>query len=113
MQLKTNRERVSERLVRLGKKWETEHIEFVEQERKREAELKIKELEVLTSDKEKINRNISSMKKASNRKGEMNLQNFLKNETDLMLDRLKPKEKQFKPFTKDLRIVDAKCVIVM
>lgn len=106
--MKTNRERVSERLLRLGKKWEAEHQIFVEEERKREAEMKIKELQVLTSDKEKIDRDVSTNKSAANRKGEMDMQNFLKNENNLMLDRLKPKEKQFKPFTKDLRVVDAK-----
>lgn len=106
--MKTNRERVAERLLRLGKKWEAEHKISVEQERQREAEMKIKELEVLTSDTGKIDREISSKKKSFNRKGGMDLQNFLKNENVLMLDRLKPKEKKFKPFTKDLRIVDAK-----
>lgn len=108
LQLKTRCERISERLLRLGKKWKAEHLEFIEQERKREAEMKIKEIETLTSDKHKIKRNLTTTKKPSQQKDEMNLQNFLKNENDLMLDKLRPKDKQFKPFTKDLRLVDAK-----
>lgn len=94
--------------MRLGKKWEAEHIIYAEEERKREAEMKIKELEVLTLDKHKIDKEMTMAKKASHCEGEMNMQHFLKNENDRMLNRLKPKEKQFKPFTKDLRLVDAK-----
>lgn len=81
---------------------------YAEEERKREAQMKIKELEVLTSDKQKIGKEMTMDKKASHGGSEMDMQHFLKNENDRMLNRLKGNEKQFKPFTKDLRLVDAK-----
>lgn len=98
----------------MGKKWEAERLIYEEQERKREAELKIREMELLTSDQEYLKQfenratNATIMKDRSCKENEMDLNNFLKNERVLMLTRLKPKDKQFKPFTKDLREVDAK-----
>lgn len=107
--MKTNRERVSEHLLRLVKKWEAEHIMYVEEERKREAEMKIKELEVLTLDKPKVDKEMTMARRASSHcESEMDMEHFLKNENERMLNRLKLHVKQFKPFEKDLRIVDAK-----
>lgn len=36
------------------------------------------------------------------------LENFLKQEQDLLADRMKSKDTEFDPYTKDTRIVDAK-----
>lgn len=116
-QLKTERERVAERMIRLGKKWEAEHQQWEERERQQEAEMKVKEMELLASDKKclgKLEKGSSGgggeRADKSPRKGEMNMDNFLKKERQLMLTRLKPKDKKFVPFTKDLRVVDAKLV---
>lgn len=105
-------------MIRLSKKWEAEHQQWEERERQQEAEMKVKEMELLASDKnrclgklEKSNRDGGDGRaQKSPRKGEMNMDNFLKKERQLMLTRLKPKDKKFIPFTKDLRIVDAKLV---
>lgn len=114
-QLKTERERVSERMIRLGKKWEAEHLLWEEKERQNEAELKIKEKELLSSDKSYIENLESGIEKLALdecfRKGELNMVDFLAKETALMLNRLKPREKKFVPFTKDIRAVDAKFVL--
>lgn len=126
-QLKTERERVAERMKRLGKKWEAEHLQWEERERQQEAEMKAKEMELLASDKKCLRKLEKSdgggggggvcgidggqaTAEKSPRKGEMNIDDFLKKERQLMLTRLKPKDKKFIPFTKDLRIVDAKLV---
>lgn len=113
-QLKTERERVSERIIRLGKKWEADNLLWEEKEKQKELEMKLKEMEILSSDKsyfshlEKVNGRVNLAKDFQ--KTELNLADFLKKEKQLMLNRLKPKEKQFQPFTKDTRVVDAKCV---
>lgn len=116
-QLKTERERVSERMVRLGKKWEAEHILWEEKERQNEAEMKIKEMELLKADQSYVEKleSAESRKVLEKcfRKNEMNMTDFLAKERILMLNRLKPKEKKFIPFTKDLRMVDAKLVLSM
>lgn len=111
-QLKTERERVAERMIRLGKKWEAEHQQWEERERQNEAQMKVKEMELLASDKKCLGKlgNANGHGEKSPRKGEMDLDNFLKKERQLMLTRLKQKEKKFVPFTKDLRVVDAKFV---
>lgn len=111
-QLKTERERVAERMIRLGKKWEAEHQQWEERERQNEAQMKVKEMELLASDKKCLGKlgNINGRVEKGPRKGEMNMDNFLKKERQLMLTRLKPKDKKFVPFTKDLRVVDAKFV---
>lgn len=113
--MKTERERVSERMIRLGKKWEAEHLLWEEKERQNEAELKIKEMELLSSDKSYIENLECGIEKLSLdkcfRKGELNMVDFLAKETALMLNRLKPKENKFVPFTKDIRAVDAKFVL--
>lgn len=104
-------------MIRLGKKWEAEHQQWEVRERQQEAEMRVKEMELLASDKnrclgklEKGNRDGGGRAEKIPRKGEMNMDNFLKKERQLMLTRLKPKDKKFIPFTKDLRIVDAKLV---
>lgn len=105
-------------MKRLGKKWEAEHQLIEERERQQEAEKKVKEMELLASDKKclrklgKSNGGGGLAAEKSPRKGAMNMDNFLKKERQLMLTRLKPKDKKFVPFTKDLRIVDAKLVSV-
>lgn len=112
-QLKTERERVAERIIRLGKKWEAEHQMWEEQERQNEAQMKVKEMELLASDKKhvkKLENSSAGRAEKGSRKGEMNLDHFLKKERQLMMTRLKPKDKKFVPFTKDLRVVDAKFV---
>ncbi|XP_055305741.1 uncharacterized protein LOC129570229 isoform X2 [Sitodiplosis mosellana] len=110
--LKTERERVSERMVRLGKKWEAEHILWEEKERQNEVEMKIREMELLKADQSYVEKleSAESRKVLEKcfRKNEMNMTDFLAKERILMLNRLKPKEKKFVPFTKDLRVVDAK-----
>lgn len=113
--MKTERERVSERMIRLGKKWEAEHILWEEKERQNEAEMKIREMELLKADQSYVEKleSVESRKVLEKcfRKNEMNMMDFLAKERVLMLNRLKPKEKKFVPFTKDLRIVDAKFVL--
>lgn len=115
-QLKTERERVSERMVRLGKKWEAEHILWEEKERQNEADMKIREMELLKADQKYVEKLESSESRKvlekCFRKNEMNMVDFLAKERVLMLNRLKPKEKKFIPFTKDLRMVDAKFVLI-
>lgn len=113
-QLKTKRERNAERLIRQGKRWERERIKYEEKEREREAELKVRELELLASEG-KFNEKTESrgvrvlgIQDRQYTDAERDLANFLKKENDLMADRLKPKEKKFDPYTKDLRLVDAK-----
>lgn len=103
---------MAERIIRLGKKWEAEHQMWEERERRNEAELKAKEMELLASDKKRMGklRNNGGHVEKGARKGEMDLDNFLKKERQLMLTRLRPKDKKFVPFTKDLRVVDAKFV---
>lgn len=109
-QLKTHRERMADRLVCKGKKWEADRLAYMEQERIREAENKIREIELLNTDQAHLSggrfgkRNSRAMPRRS---GGDNLA-FWENERALMLKRMKPSDKQFKPFTKDLRIVDAK-----
>lgn len=102
-------------MIRLGKKWEAEHLLWEEKERQNEVEMKIKEMELLASDKSYVEKlEAVECRKALDkcfRKGEMNMVDFLKNEKELMLNRLRPKEKKFVPFTKDIRVVDAKCVL--
>lgn len=113
-QLKTERERVSERIIRLGKKWEAEHEQWEVKERQRETEMKIKEMEMLSADKSYF----SQLESTDNRidlennylPSELNMVAFLRKEKKLMHARLQPKEKQFQPFKKDLRVVDAKFV---
>lgn len=102
-------------MVRLGKKWEAEHILWEEKERKNEAEMKIKEeMELLSADKKFIKKNdrVDTRKTFEQcfGKNKMNMADFLAKEKALMLHRLRPKEKKFIPFTKDLRVVDAKFV---
>lgn len=101
---------MAERIIRLGKKWEAERQQWEERERQNEAQLKAKELELLTSEKKCM------AKLENNEKGprnvEMNMDTFLKKERQLMLTRLRPKDKKFVPFTKDLRVVDAKFVLI-
>lgn len=114
-QLKTERERVAERMMRLSKKWEAEHQLWEERERKNEAEMKVKEMELLASDKKCLRKSLASNNERVEKvqqKGEMNMDTFLKTERQLMLTRLKPKDKKFVPFTKDLRVVDAKFVLI-
>lgn len=114
-------------MIRLGKKWEAEHQQWEERERQQEAAMKVKEMELLASDKKCLRKlekgNVgggggcgssgagSGRVEKSPRKSDMNMDNFLKKEHQLMLTRLKPKDKKFIPFTKDLRIVDAKLVL--
>lgn len=115
VQLKTERERVAERMIRLSKKWEAEHQLLEERERANEAQMKLKEMELLASDKKclgKLGNNSGRVEKGP-QKSEMNMDNFLKKERQLMLTRLKPKDKKFVPFTKDLRVVDAKFVYII
>lgn len=105
-------------MKRLSKKWEAEHQQWEERERQQEAEMKVKEMELLASDKKclrKLEKSsgggcVGLAGDKSPRKGAMNMDHFLKKERQLMLTRLKPKDKKFVPFTKDLRIVDAKLV---
>lgn len=101
-------------MIRLGKKWEAEHLLWEEKERQNEAELKVKEMELLASDKSYVEKlETLESRKALEKcftKGEMNMVDFLANERALMLNRLRPKEKKFVPFTKDLRVIDAKFV---
>ncbi|XP_031632397.1 uncharacterized protein LOC116346466 [Contarinia nasturtii] len=110
--LKTERERVSERMNRLAKKWEAEHILWEERERQNEVEMKLKEMELLSTDKSLVKKLENAEKRRALvkcfRRGTMNMENFLATETALMLNRLKPKEKKFIPFTRDIRVVDAK-----
>lgn len=100
---------MAERLVRKGEKWEADRLVYMEQERLREAENKIREIELLSTDHEQLasrrfgKRNSKAKPRRSNAG-----QEFWDNERVLMMQRLKPNDKQFKPFTKDLRIVDAK-----
>lgn len=106
---------MAERMIRLSKKWEAEHQLWEERERQNEAEMKAKEMELLASDKKclvKALANNNGRIERGSQKGEMNMDNFLKKERQLMLTRLKPKEKKFIPFTKDLRVVDAKFVSI-
>lgn len=101
----------------MGKKWEVERLIYEEREREREAQMKIREKELLESDQAYIDSregrgiNVLSIKDKSYTKDERDLENFLKKENDLMMNRLKPKDKSFDPFKKDLRVVDAKCVV--
>lgn len=98
----------------MGKKWEVERLIYEEREREREAQMKIREKELLESDQAYIDSregrgiNVLSIKDKSYTKDERDLENFLKKENDLMMNRLKPKDKSFDPFKKDLRVVDAK-----
>ena len=102
-------------MIRLGKKWEAEHILWEEKERQNEVEMKIREMELLKADQSYVEKleSVESRKVLEKcfRKNEMNMTDFLAKERVLMLNRLKPKEKKFVPFTKDLRIVDAKFVL--
>lgn len=104
--LKTKRERTAERLISLSKKWEAERLIYEEREREREAQLKIREMELLAADqkfiesRESRGANVLAIKNKSYTKNEMDLENFLKKENDLMIDRLKPKDTAFDPFTK-------------
>lgn len=102
-------------MIRLGKKWEAEHSMWEEKERQNEADMKIKEMKLLSSDKSYVEKleTVESRKSLDKcyREGEMNMVHFLEKEKALMLNRLKPKEKKFEPFTKDLRVVDAKFVL--
>lgn len=99
-------------MIRLGKKWEAEHILWEEKERQNEAEMKIKEMELLSADKSYVKKlETIEARKAFDKcfgKSKMNMADFLAKEKALMLRRLKPKEKKFVPFTKDIRVVDAK-----
>lgn len=100
-------------MIRLSKKWEAEHQLWEERERQNEAQMKVKEMELLASDKKclrKTMENSNGRAEKGSRKGDMNMDNFLKKERQLMLTRLKPKDKKFVPFTRDLRVVDAKFV---
>lgn len=75
--------------------------------------MKMKERELLASDKKSLAKALASNNGRAERgaqRGEMNMDNFLKKERQLMMTRLKPKDKKFVPFTKDLRVVDAKYV---
>lgn len=112
MQLKTERERVSERMIRLSKKWEADNLVWEEKQQKKQEEMKTKEMELLACDqsyakKLEVAGGCGPLDK-SFRRNEMNMVDFLAKERKLMLHRLKPKEKKFVPFTKDLREVDAK-----
>lgn len=101
-------------MIRQGKKWEKERIIYEEKEREREAEMKVKEMELLASESKFIDSRehrgfkVLTIKDKKFTDGEMDLEIFLKKENDLMADRLRPKEKKFDPYTKDIRIVDAK-----
>lgn len=114
LQLKTERERNAERLIRQGKRWERERHKYEEKEREREAELKVREMELLASEgkfEENVERRgvrVLGIRDRQYTNAERDLADFLKKENDLMADRLRPKEKQFDPYTKDLRLVDAK-----
>lgn len=114
LQLKTKRERNAERLIRQGKRWERERQKYEEKEREREAELKVREMELLASESkfdEKIESRgvrVLGIRDRQYTDAEKDLADFLKKENDLMENRLKPKEKKFDPYTKDLRLVDAK-----
>lgn len=116
MQLKTKRERNAERLVRQSKKWEKERILFEEREREREAEMKVREIELLAAEgkynenREGCGTNLLDIKSKQYRHGEIDLENFIKMENALMANRLKSDEMKFDPYTKDLRMVDAKYV---
>lgn len=101
-------------MIRQGKRWERERHKYEEKEREREAELKVREMELLASEG-KFNENAESrgvrvlgIRDRQYTDAERDLADFLKTENDLMVDRLKPKEKEFDPYTKDLRLVDAK-----
>lgn len=105
---------MAEHLVRKGKQWEADRLAYMEQERLREAENKIREIELLNTDQEQLagerfgNHKNRARARRSNGGGGGNDMAFWENERALMLKRMKPSDKQFKPFTKDLRIVDAK-----
>lgn len=107
---------MSDRIIRLGKKWEADHLLWEEREKQKEVEMKLKEMEMLSSDKnyfahlESVNGRVNLENKFE--KTELNMVAFLMKERQLMLNRLKPKEKEFKPFTKDIRVVDAKFVSI-
>lgn len=98
-------------MVRMGKKWEAEHIRWEEEERQREAEMKVREMELLAADKsysENIETELKKPLATSFRKNEMDMVEFLEKERELMTYRLRPKVPKFMPFTKDVRVVDAK-----
>lgn len=101
-------------MKRLSKKWEAEHILWEEKERQNEAEMKIKEMELLSADKSYVTKieNTAARKafEKSFGKSKMDMTDFLAKEKALMMKKLKPKEKVFIPFTKDLRLIDAKSV---
>lgn len=95
----------------MGKKWEAEHLLWEERERRHEAAMKQKEMELLQSDQNYIQQFESVRRKSLDNKipkAKMNMVDFLKGERELMMKRLRPKEKKFVPFTKDIRVVDAK-----
>lgn len=104
----------AERLVRQSRKWEKQRALFEQSERTRESQMKIREMELLRSEA-KLNEDLESrgvqlatVYDQQYRAGEIDLENFLKNESDLMANRLKSNETKFDPYTKDLRLVDAK-----
>lgn len=100
---------MAERLVRKGKKWEADRLVYMEQERLREAENKIREIELLSTDHEQLaSRRFGKRHSRAKPRPSNAGQEFWDSERALMMQRLKPSDKQFKPFTKDLRIVDAK-----
>lgn len=76
--------------------------------------MKLREMELLSTDKSIVKKLENAEKRKALekcfKKGEMNMMDFLAKETALMLNRLKPKEKKFIPFTRDIRVVDAKFV---
>lgn len=113
-QLKTLRERNAERLIRQSKKWEREHHIYEEREREREAEMKIREMQLLASEgkfnakQESRGIKLLNLQDKQRKSGQIDLENFLRKENDLMTNRMKSNEKKFDPFTKDLRMVDAR-----
>lgn len=76
--------------------------------------MKIKEMEMLSADKSYFSQleSIDGRVDLENNylPTELNMVAFLRKERKLMHARLEPKEKQFAPFKKDLRVVDAKFV---
>lgn len=104
---------MAEHLVLKGKQWEADRLAYMEQERLREAENKIREIELLNTDQEQLaserfGKHNNNRSKARRSNGGNDMAFFMENERALMQQRMKASDKQFKPFTKDLRIVDAK-----
>lgn len=76
--------------------------------------MKVREMELLAAEG-KLNETIESrgvrvlgVKNREYTEVEKDLADFLNTENELMANRLKPKETKFDPYTKDLRLVDAK-----